>query len=86
MTRLLTGLVAASFLFGQPRPKVLGVARMAVYVKDLAKARQFYEELLEFAEPFTLPNKSGAVRIAFLKVNDHHYFELSTSWTVARAT
>ena len=39
------------------RPKVLGVAHMAVYVKDLAKTRQFYEDFLGFGEPFTLPNK-----------------------------
>jgi lactoylglutathione lyase len=60
------------------RPKVLGLAHIAVYVKDLAKARQFYEQFLGFAEPFTLPNKGGApgVRIAFAKVNDFQYFEI----------
>ena len=61
-----------------PRPKVLGVAHMAVYVKDLARTRQFYEDFLGFAEPFTLPKKdgSGGTRIAFIKVNDHQYFEI----------
>lgn len=50
---------------------------MAVYVKDLAKARQFYEDLLGFSEPFTLPNKeSGGTRIVFVKVNDRQYFEI----------
>ena len=39
------------------RPKVLGVAHMAVFVKDLAKTRQFYEDFLGFAEPFTLPKQ-----------------------------
>jgi lactoylglutathione lyase len=60
------------------RPRVLGVAHMAVYVKDLAKTRQFYEDFLGFGEPFTLPRKdgSGGVRIAFIKVNDHQYFEI----------
>ena len=60
------------------RPKVLGVAHLAVYVKDLAKARQFYEEFLGFGEPFTLPRKGGepGVRIAFVKVNDYQYFEI----------
>src|SRR5215510_2388771 len=60
-----------------PRPKVLGVAHMAVYVKDLAKTRQFYEAFLGFAEPFTLPQKDGAgTRIVFIKVSDRQYFEI----------
>lgn len=60
------------------RPKVLGVAHMAIYVKDLAKTRQFYEQFLGFGEPFTLPKKdgSGGVRIAFVKVNDNQYIEI----------
>src|SRR5258708_22280000 len=59
------------------RPKVLGVAHMAIYVKDLAKTRQFYEDFMGFGEPFTLPQKSGGgVRIAFIKVNDRQYFEI----------
>jgi lactoylglutathione lyase len=63
-------------LLAEQRPKVLGVAHMAIYVKDLAKTRQFFEEFLGFGEPFTLPKKDGGVRIAFVKVNDHQYFEL----------
>jgi catechol 2,3-dioxygenase-like lactoylglutathione lyase family enzyme len=72
--------LAAAPLFAQQvieRPKILWVAHMAVYVKDLAKTRQFYEDFLGFGEPFTLPNKGGGgVRIAFIKVNDHQYFEI----------
>jgi lactoylglutathione lyase len=74
-------LTLASAAFAQEpiqRPKVLGVAHMAIYVKDLTKTRQFYEEFLGFGEPFTLPPKKGqpGVRIAFIKVNDHQYFEI----------
>src|SRR5271157_5506418 len=58
------------------RPKILGVAHMAVYVKDLAKTRQFYEDFLGYAEPFTLPGKAGGVRIAFVKINDRQYLEI----------
>lgn len=60
------------------RPKILGVAHMAIYAKDLAKTRQFYEQFLGFGEPFTLPGKAGtpAVRIAFVKVNDNQYIEI----------
>jgi len=70
---------AATLLAQQPveRPKVLGVAHMAVYVKDLAKTRQFYEQFMGFGEPFTLPAKDGkGTRIVFVKVNDYQYFEI----------
>jgi lactoylglutathione lyase len=78
---VLASLAISMSLFAQQpvaRPKVLGVAHMAIYVKDLAKTRQFYEDFLGFAEPFTLPKKGGepGVRIAFVKVNDHQYIEI----------
>src|SRR6266852_864950 len=72
-------LIAMSLLAQQAieRPKILGVAHMAVYVTDLTRTRQFYEDFLGFGEPFTLSAKGGAgVRIAFIKVNDHQYLEI----------
>jgi lactoylglutathione lyase len=80
-SKLLAGVAIASSLLAQSiaRPKVLGVAHVAVYVKDLAKSRRFYEDFLGFGEPFTLPNPNGAgVRIAFVKINDDQYLELFT--------
>ena len=76
--RLLAGILLAASAFAQPRPKILGVAHMAVYVGDLAKARDFYEGLLGYEEPFTLKNPDGSVRIAFVKINDRQYLELFT--------
>jgi lactoylglutathione lyase len=77
MTRLLVAVAIATSIVAQDRPKVLGVAHMAVYVKDLAKTRQFYEDFLGFGEPFTLPMKEGGgTRIVFVKVNDQQYFEI----------
>jgi lactoylglutathione lyase len=79
-TKLFAGILIAGSLFAQgaiQRPKVLGVAHMAVYVKDLARTRQFYEKFLGFGEPFTLPGKDGkGTRIVFVKVNDYQYFEI----------
>jgi lactoylglutathione lyase len=72
-------LLLAAPLFAQApaeRPRVLGIAHAAVYVGDLAKARAFYEGLLGFGEPFTLPKADGSVGIAFVKINDHQYLEL----------
>jgi len=51
MTKIWAGLVLASSLFAQEavtRPKILGVAHMAIYVKDLAKTRHFYEDFMGF--------------------------------------
>src|SRR5262249_31150777 len=77
---VLTALFVASFALGQngvARPKMLGVAHMAIYVSDLAKARAFYKDFLGFAEePFTLKKSDGSERIVFIKINDQQYLEL----------
>jgi catechol 2,3-dioxygenase-like lactoylglutathione lyase family enzyme len=83
--KTLLGLLLAALLApmapwseGQPvtRPKILGVAHMAVFVSDLSKARAFYGDLLGFEEPFTLPKPDGSVEIAFVKINDRQWIEL----------
>lgn len=59
------------------RPRVLGIAHMALYVSDLQKARVFYKDFLGFGEPYTLKRKdSDAERIAFIKINEDQYLEL----------
>ena len=59
------------------RPRTLGIAHMAVYVSDLAKARTFYKDFLGFdEEPFTLKKSDGSERIVFIKINDQQYLEL----------
>ena len=76
----LAGLILASLLSGQEtvkRPRILGVAHVAVYVKDLDKTRQFYEGFLGVGEPFTLHQKGGSgVRIPFVNVNAYQYLEI----------
>ncbi|MEO8027659.1 MAG: VOC family protein, partial [Bryobacteraceae bacterium] len=60
---VLTLLLAAQAV---ERPRVLGVAHMALYVSDLAKSRAFYKDFLGFGEPYSLPRKGGGGdRIAF---------------------
>jgi lactoylglutathione lyase len=76
--RLVVALMALPLL-SQPtvvRPRILGVAHLAVYVSDLTRARAFYRDLLGFDEPFTLPKPDGSVDIAFVKINDHQWIEL----------
>ena len=58
------------------RPRILGVAHIALYVSDLSKARAFYEDFLGFEEPISLERGEGSVRIALVKVNDKQYLEL----------
>lgn len=60
------------------RPRILGVAHIALFTTDLAKSRGFYEDFLGFQEPFTLKREDGSVRIAFVKINDRQYVELFT--------
>lgn len=58
------------------RPRILGVAHMALYVSDLGKARAFYKDFLGFEEPYSLKRPDGSDRIAFIKINDNQYLEL----------
>src|SRR3954465_14823904 len=69
--------IAAIGLAQEPRrPKILGVAHMALYVSDLGKARHFYKDFLGFEEPYALNGKNGKERIAFIKINEDQYLEL----------
>lgn len=58
------------------RPRILGIAHVAFYVSDLAKARAFYKDFLGYDEPFSLKRPDGTDRIAFIKINDQQYLEL----------
>src|SRR5678815_1772394 len=82
MKRMLWSMWIATFLCSsaitqeQTRPRVLGVAHMALYVSDLQAARVFYKDFLGFAEPFVLKRDDGSDRIAFIKINDKQYISL----------
>jgi catechol 2,3-dioxygenase-like lactoylglutathione lyase family enzyme len=78
LSTLLLVCLASPCLAQKPvaRPKILGVAHLAVFVSDLPKARAFYEGLLGFDESFTLPKPDGSVDIAFVKINDRQWIEL----------
>jgi len=59
------------------RPRITGVAHIAVYAKDYEKSRAFYREFLGFEEPFTLNNPDGKPFMTFFKINERQYLELS---------
>ena len=58
------------------RPRVLGLAHVALFVSDLQKARSFYEDFLGYQEPYVLKGDDGSDRIVFIKINDQQYIEL----------
>src|SRR5689334_12615931 len=58
------------------RPRLLGVAHMALGVSDIEKSRAFYKDFLGFTEPFDLKNADGSLALTFIKVNDQQYIEL----------
>ena len=62
---------------GQPaRPKITGIAHIALYAKDLDASRAFYRDFLGFAEPYSLRNPDGSPAMSFFKVNERQYIEL----------
>lgn len=58
------------------RPQIKGVAHIAYYVSDMAKARAYYVDFLGFQEAFSLKNADGSEHVAFVKINDHQFIEL----------
>ena len=74
-------LVAAALVHAQPpeRPKILGLAHVAVRVSDIEKSRAFYKDFLGFAEPFHLDNPDGSLSLTFIKINDRQFLELFPS-------
>jgi len=58
------------------RPKILGVAHLAVRVSDIEQSRAFYKDFLGYGEPFSLNKTDGSLDLTFIKINDHQYVEL----------
>ncbi|HZT30271.1 MAG TPA: VOC family protein [Bryobacteraceae bacterium] len=78
MRALWVGLACCGMLAAQapPRPRILGVAHIALFVSDIEKSRAFYKDFLGFEEPFHLEKPDGSLSLTFIKVNDHQYIEL----------
>jgi catechol 2,3-dioxygenase-like lactoylglutathione lyase family enzyme len=58
------------------RPRLTGVAHMAISVSDIGKSRAFYHDWLGFAEPYDLKNPDGSLNMTFFKVNEEQYVEV----------
>jgi catechol 2,3-dioxygenase-like lactoylglutathione lyase family enzyme len=72
-------ILMTSSLFAQTdvqRPHVLGLAHVAFRVSDMGKTVTFYQNVLGYAVPFSLKDRSGRIAIEFVKINDQQYVEL----------
>lgn len=58
------------------RPRITGVAHIALYVHDVEKSRAFYKDFLGYGEPFSLKKEDGSLSLGFIKINDRQYLEL----------
>ena len=59
------------------RPPIVGVANIAVKVRDLETARKFYGQALGYEAAFTIKQAGEAPELTCFKVNDHQYIEVS---------
>lgn len=73
-------LLAAALVWGETptaRPRITGVAHIALSVHDVGKARIFYKDFLGLGEVYKLDNPDGSLSMAFIKVNERQYIELA---------
>jgi catechol 2,3-dioxygenase-like lactoylglutathione lyase family enzyme len=58
------------------RPHIGGLSHIAIFVHDIDRSRAFYKDYLGFAEPFSLNNPDGTLKLTWIKINDHQTIEL----------
>ena len=58
------------------RPRITGVAHIAIYAADFEKSRAFYRDFLGFEEPYSLAKPDGTPAMTFFKINERQYIEL----------
>ena len=58
------------------RPRITGIAHIAISVHDIEQSRKFYKDFLGYGEPYKLDNPDGSLNLAFIKVNERQYIEL----------
>ncbi len=72
--------IAASAQTPPSRPKILGVAHIAVRTDNLDAARKFYGQQLGYDEAFKLDRPDGSLMLVYFKVNDRQYVEVFPDW------
>lgn len=74
---LMAGAVAALAAHAAERPKIVGIANIAVRVDNLQEARKFYSGVVGMDEAFQTKDPQVEGSLACFKVNDHQYVEVS---------
>jgi lactoylglutathione lyase len=91
---VLAGMLLASLGWTQQRPRLVGLAHIAVRVKDLNAARHFYGDLLGYQEAITIRKDNSAmvggglaqdqVQAVFFKVNNRQYIVVMPETTAGQ--
>src|ERR1700722_5050498 len=58
------------------RPRIVGMPHVNFRVHDIEASRHFYKDFLGYSEPFQIVT-DGKLIMAFIKINDRQYVELS---------
>jgi catechol 2,3-dioxygenase-like lactoylglutathione lyase family enzyme len=58
------------------QPRITGLSHVALFVKDVEQSRAFYKDYLGYAEPYSVLDEGGKLRLTFIKVNDLQAIEL----------
>lgn len=58
------------------RPRIVGMPHVNFRVHDIEASRHFYKDFLGYSEPFDI-KADGKLVMAFIKINDRQYVELS---------
>ena len=78
MTRVVIPLTALLLLgLGEaPRPRITGVAHIALYCRDIQASRTYYTDFLGLGDPSEFKNVDGTLALTVIKVSDRHDIEL----------
>jgi lactoylglutathione lyase len=66
-------LLAVTALAQPARPRITGVAHIAIWVHDMEKSRAFYHDFLGFDEVYSLPGNNP---LTFWKISERQYIEM----------
>ncbi len=58
------------------RPRITGVAHIAVFSKDVEASRRFYTGFLGYEEAYKVTGTDGKLALTFFKINERQYIEL----------
>jgi catechol 2,3-dioxygenase-like lactoylglutathione lyase family enzyme len=79
LAALVSAVLSAALLSGQtpvPRPRILGIAHLAVFVSNLERARWFYRDFLGLDEMGSVRGPDGRIDVAVLSINERQTIEL----------